>query len=347
MPLLGFAVRAVPIALLAAALAATGCSQASQRTASRTAVLRLAMVTDVGGLGDKSFNDSAYRGLTLAKQRLGADIDVLQSKSAADYQPNLTALADEGFDEIFAIGFLMSKDVALVAHNYPARRFAIVDAVVPGSNVTSVVFREQDGSFLAGALAALVSRTKTIGFLGGLDVPLLRKFEAGFTAGAREADPKVNVVVKYVGSFEDVAAGKELAGVMFDQRCDVVYIAAGKSGIGAIDETRKRPGVYAIGVDSDQDSLAPGKILTSVLKHVDLAVFRIAAQAKTGQVKSGTLEFGLRDGGVGLTDFQYSRAVVTPAIRERLEALRRAIVAGKIIPPKTRDELARFKPVAL
>ncbi len=346
MMLQGSLARVARLALLAASLPVVGgCSGGA--TGSRDGHLRLAMVTDVGGLGDKSFNDSAYRGLTAARRRLGAEIEVLQSKSAADYQPNLTALADEGFDEIFAIGFLMSKDVALVARDNPQRQFALVDAVVAAPNVTSIMFREQDGSFLAGALAALVSRTKTIGFLGGMDVPLLRKFEAGFTAGAREVDPKIDVIVKYVGSFEDVPAGKELASVLFDQRADVVYVAAGKSGLGAIDETRNRPNVYAIGVDSDQDSLAPGKVLTSVLKHVDIAVFRLAQEARARTVHNGTLEFGLRDGGVGLTDFRYSQRTVSPAIRARLETLRRAIVDGKIVPPKTREELVRFRPVSV
>ncbi|MBD5655011.1 MAG: BMP family ABC transporter substrate-binding protein, partial [Candidatus Eremiobacteraeota bacterium] len=197
--------------------------------------LRLAMVTDSGGLGDKSFNDGAYAGLQGAKQRLGATIEVLESKSAADYQPNITALADQDFDEIFAIGFLMNKDLRYVARDYPKRHFAIVDSVIDEPNVSSVTFREQDGSFLAGALAAMVSKTKTIGFLGGMDVPLLRKFEAGFTAGARQADPRVKVVDKYVGSFDDVASGKELAGVIYDGGADVLYVAAGKSGLGAID----------------------------------------------------------------------------------------------------------------
>jgi hypothetical protein len=176
---------------------------------------KLAMVSDTGGLGDKSFNDSAYAGLMRAKVELGATIEVQESKSAADYQPNLTALADGDFDEIFAIGFLMNNDLTDVAKNYPNTHFAIIDAVNPEPNVTSVVFREQDGSFLAGALAAMVTKTKTIGFLGGIDSPLLRKFETGFTAGAHQVDPNVKVLVKYVGSFVDVSSGKELAGVMY------------------------------------------------------------------------------------------------------------------------------------
>ena len=311
------------------------------------APLKLAMVTDVGGLGDKSFNDSAYAGLQLAKARLGADVQVLQSKSAADYQPNLTVLADEDEDEIFAVGFLMSKDLDQVARTYPRRHFAIVDALSTQPNVASMTFREQDGSFLAGALAAMVSKTKTIGFLGGVDIPLLRKFEAGYTAGAHEIDPNVKVVVKYVGSFEDVASGKELAGVMYDGGADIVYVAAGKSGLGAIDETRARSNVYAIGVDSDQDALAPGKILTSMVKHVDVAVFKIAQEAQSLKLPAGNVEFGLKDDGVGLTDFKYTKNTIGAANLARLAKIRAAIVAGKIVPPQTREGLATFKPVKL
>ena len=305
------------------------------------------MVTDIGGLGDKSFNDSADSGLQRAKTKLGAEVETLQSRSAADYQSNLTVLADQDFDEIFAIGVLMQKDVAAVAKNYPKRHFAIVDAVVDQVNVTSLTFREQDGSFLAGALAAMVSKTKHVAFLGGVDIPLLRKFEAGFTAGARQIDPKVVVSTKYVGSFEDVASGKELAGVLFDSGADIVFVAAGKSGLGAIDQVRGRANDFVIGVDADQDALAPGKILTSVVKRVDVAVFETALQAQAQKLPAGPVEFGLRDDGVGLTDFHYTRKLIGDERLARVAALRAAIVAGKIVPPKTREELSSFKPVAL
>jgi basic membrane protein A len=309
--------------------------------------IRLAMVTDVGGLGDKSFNDSAYTGLKRAKTELGADIQVLESKSAADYQPNLSALADENYDEIFAIGFLMNKDLAQVASNHAKGHFAIIDAVVDQPNVTSVTFREQDGSFLAGALSARVSKTKTIAFLGGMDIPLLRKFEAGFTAGAHQVDPNVKVLVKYVGSFEDVASGKELAQVLFSQGADIIYAAAGKSGIGAIDEIRNRSNVYGIGVDANQDGLAPGKILTSVVKHVDNAVFTVSKDLLDKKTPKGHIEFGLKDNGVSLTDFEYTKKIIGPKTIAEVGKLRDAIIAGKITPPQTREELANFKPVKL
>jgi basic membrane protein A len=305
------------------------------------------MVTDVGGLGDRSFNDSAYAGLVRAKNDLHADTTVLQSRSAADYQINMTVLANKEYDEIFAIGFLMAKDVSEVAERYAKRHFAIIDAVVDQPNVTSVTFKEEEGSFLAGALAAMTTKTKTIAFLGGLDIPLLRKFEAGFAAGAREIDPSVKVLVKYVGSFEDVAAGKELAGVQFDQGADIIYVAAGKAGLGAIDQVKRRNDAYVIGVDSDQDGLAPGKILTSMIKRVDIGVFRVSEAAAAHKPRGTHLTLGLKDGGVGLSDFKYTKSVVTPAKIAVLDKLKAAIIAGKIVSPFTREGLASFKRVPL
>jgi basic membrane protein A and related proteins len=309
--------------------------------------VRLAMVTDTGGLGDQSFNDGAYRGLLNAKKELHADIAVLQSRSAADYQPNLTVLANKEYDEIFAVGFLMARDVDEVASRFPTRNFAIIDAVVDQPNVASITFREQEGSFLAGVAAAMVTKTKTIAFIGGVDIPLLRKFEAGFSAGARQINPNINVLVKYVGSFDDPAAGKEIGGVLLSQGADVIYIAAGKAGLGAIEQIKDRTGVYAIGVDVNQDALVPGKILTSMVKRVDIGVLTISKEAATGKVPHGHIELGLKDGAIGLTDFKYTRNALTIAQFHQLDVLRSAIIAGKIVPPSTREQLAAYKPVTL
>jgi basic membrane protein A len=338
--------RAVSAALLAASIALlAGCSH--PKTIAEGGQAHIGMVTDVGGLGDRSFNDSAYAGLLAAQKELHADVSVLQSKSASDYQPNLTVLANKEYDLIFAIGFLMAKDMNEVAARFPQRHFAIIDAVVEQPNVASVTFREEDGSFLAGAAAAMASKTHQIAFLGGIDIPLLRKFEAGFTAGAREIDPNIKVAVKYVGSFDDAAAGKELSGVLFDQGADVVFVAAGKAGIGAIDQVKSRPNDYVIGVDSDQDALAPGKVLTSMIKRVDVGVFRLSQETVAQKLPSGHLVLGLKDNGVGLTSFTYTKSVMTPERIARIKRIRAAIIAGTIKPPATREELAQFKPVPL
>ena len=331
--------------LLLVGSAVSGCSH--PKSVAEGGNVRLAMVTDVGGLGDRSFNDSAYAGLLAAKRELHADIAVLQSRSAADYQPNLTVLANKEYDDVFAIGFLMARDLDEVAARFPGRHFTIIDAVVPQPNVASVTFREQEGSFLAGAAAAMASKTKTIAFLGGIDIPLLRKFEAGYAAGARQVDPNVKVLVKYIGSFDDPAAGKELAGVLLDQHADVIYAAAGKGGLGAIAAINEHPGAYLIGVDSNQDAMLPGRILTSMVKRVDVGVLTIARDAASQKPPDGHVELGLKDGAVGLTDFRYTKNALSAAQFHTLDVLRNAIIAGTIVPPTTREELATFKPVTL
>ena len=334
------------LAVAVCAIALGGCVRSHPHP--QPGQLTLGMVTDIGGLGDKSFNDSAYHGMLDARSKLGAYIKVLQSKSAADYQPNLTVLSEAHFDMTYAIGFLMSDDLGQVARQFPAQQYTIIDAVVPRPNVISVTFKEEDGSFLAGALAAMVSSTHHIAFIGGQDIPLIRKFEAGYTAGAHEIDPQMRVDVKYAGSFDDVAAGKELANLLFSSGADIIYMAAGKVGLGAIDAAKSRPhGYYIIGVDNNQDALAPGRILTSMVKHVDVAVFDVARGIQDRKPLSGHVVLGLKDGGISLTDFRYTRDAVNPQKIARLHELERAIIDGRIRVPDTREALANWTPVTL
>lgn len=309
--------------------------------------LKLAMVTDVGGLGDRSFNDSAYRGLVMSRDKLHAYIQVLQSRSAADYQPNLNALTNLHYRMIYAVGFLMGLDVDAVAKQHPEQGYAIIDAVVPDPNVVSITFKEEDGSFLAGALAAMVSPSHHIAFLGGIDIPLIEKFEAGYIAGAREIDPKIRVDVKYAGSFDDVAAGKELANLMYDDGADIIFTAAGKVGLGAIDAAKARENALIIGVDSNQDALAPGKVLTSMVKKVDVAVYQVAKSIQDGKPVTGHVVFGVKDGAIGLTDFAYTKKFVTPERQAKLDEITKMIVDGEIKPPNTRPGLEKFVPVEL
>ncbi len=332
-------------AVVAAALVLCGC--AWHHRGPKPGQLTLGMVTDVGGLGDHSFNDSAYRGLLTSQAQLGAYIQVLQSRSAADYQPNLSALSNLRFDMIYAIGFLMSNDLNQVAEANPTQQYAIIDAVVDQPNVVSITFKEEDGSFLAGALAAMMSTTHHIAFLGGQDIPLLEKFEAGFVAGAREVSPTTRVDVKYVGSFDDVAAGKELTDLLFDQGADIVYSAAGKATLGSIDSVKSRNGDYVIGVDSDQDGLLPGKVLTSMVKKVYVAVFDIAKAIKDGHPLHGHIVLGLKEHAIGLTDFRYTKNAIGPARLARLAVIEKAVEDGRITPPYTRAGEAAFKPVPL
>ena len=326
---------------LACLLLASACARVTH-----DAHVQIGFATDAGGLGDHSFADSANAGLQAAVHRLGVRGVVLQSRSAADYQPNLMTFANNGFNLIIAGGYDQANDLGEVAARFPQRHFAIIDAVVAAPNVTSMTFKSEEGSFMAGALAALQTKTKTIGFLGGIDVPIIRIFEVGFAAGAREVDPSVRVLVKYVGDFNDVASGNELSAIMFNQGADIVYAAAGKAGLGAIQQVRDRNGDYVIGVDSDQDGLAPGKILTSVLKRIDRSVFLLCERTVRHQPLPRRFAVGLADDGVGLTDFRYTRRLIAPATFARLARLRAAVIDGVLHVPKTREELASFRRVA-
>jgi basic membrane protein A len=334
-------------ALAAAALLA-GCTSGGSTTGSQagTGGPSFAMVTDVGGLGDKSFNDSANRGLQIAQKEFGAHITVLQSRAVTDYEPNLSTLAQQGNELIFAIGFLMHDSLNDVAPRFPKTHFAIVDSVVDQPNVTSITFKEEESSFLAGVLAGLTTKKGTVAFLGGIESPLIEKFQAGFAAGVVSVNPHVAVLVKYTGSFDDVATGKEYASVLYDQGADIIYTAAGKCGLGAIDEAKARPaGDYIIGVDSDQDAIAPGKVLTSALKHVDNAVLALAKNAVNGSIPGGTLVFGLKDGGVGLTEMKYSRQLLPKGALQTERAYEKLIASGKLVVPFTLAQLKVFVPV--
>jgi basic membrane protein A len=327
-------------ALMAAAASAlvAGCAPAVRDSRS----VRIGMVSDLGGLGDHSYNDSAYAGLLASRDQLHVAIAILQSRSAADYQPNLTLFASKGYDQIFSVGYDQAPDLVEVAQRFPNRRFAIIDSVVDQPNVTSVTFKSAEGSFLAGALGALVSKTNTLGFLGGVDIALIREFEVGYIAGAHTVNPAVRVLSKYVGDFNDVATGKELSALMYGQGADIVYAAAGKAGLGTLQEVRERPDAYAIGVDQDQDALIPGKILTSVLKRIDNSVLLLAQLTARHLPRPAHLALGLKERGVGLTDFRYSKAVITPAIVARLNRLSADVIAGRIAVPATRAALAAY-----
>jgi basic membrane protein A and related proteins len=272
---------------------------------------------------------------------------VLQSRSAADFQSNLMTFADKRFDLIIAGAFDQAEDLAEVAGRSPDRHFAIIDDVVDAPNVTSITFRAAEGTFLAGALAAMQSKTRTIGFLGGADIPVLQSYQAGFTAGAREVDPSVQVLVKYVGDFNDMSTANEITSIMFNQGADIVFTAAGKAGLGAIQQVRERTGDFVIGVDSDQDALAPGKVLTSVQNRIDRSIYLLSAMAAQHRPMPRVFSVGVADGGVSLTDFRYTHRLIAPATFAELARIRAAMIAGKLHVPQTSAELAAFTRVPL
>ena len=344
------------------------------------------VVTDVGGRGDQSFNDSALRGLeawaagvmydpagyvpyhpdTRAKtipEGLRARVTplsvkplVLQSKSPEDYQPNLQLLVDQRADLTVGVGFLLENAVEQVAKANPRSNFLLIDspildaqgqpAVLP--NVRTVVFREEEGSFLAGVLAGSAAKD-TVGFVGGMEIPLIKKFEAGFRAGVKTANPKVKVLVGYTGSFDNVAAGKQLAQDQLAKGAEVIFQAAGSDGLGAIQAVKEARAagkrVFAIGVDSDQAHLAPDAMLTSMVKRVDLAVYEAAKDLSDGKFSGGDRVMGLKEGGVSLApvtlDFDGKAAALA-----RVDALQALIAAGKVAVPANLKALETFEPPA-
>lgn len=304
------------------------------------------MVTDVGGIGDESFNAMAWRGLQQAQRELNAEVRYLESRTAADYVRNLTTLARQGFSVVFAVGFLMEDALARVAPRFPKVYFGIVDGKAPNlPNCVSLIFNEQEGSYLVGALAGAMTRTNAVGFIGGMNVPLIKKFEFGYRAGVQTTNPRARVLVGYTGNWDDVNKGRELALTQFNQGADIIYHAAGRCGVGVIRAAeQKGKGFYAVGVDSDQDHLAPGRVLTSMMKRVDNGVFDVCQRVAEGRFRNGTIVYGVKEKGVGLSPMRYTRNDVPARVMETVQRLERMIAQGTLKPPYDETTFRQFKP---
>jgi len=295
--------------------------------------LKIGMVFDSGGRGDGSFNDSAYAGLEKAQKEFGVEISTADSKSEKDYETNLASQAEAGFDVIFAIGITQMNALNAVAPKFPNVKFAIVDADVKADNVRSLLFSEEEGSYLAGFVAAGTSKTGKIGFVGGKKIPLIEKFEAGYKAGALAANPKIIVLPsKYTESWDDTLLGKQSAASLFGDGADVVYHAAGRCGLGVI-AAAKEAKKFAIGVDSNQDDQAPGTVLTSMIKRVDVAVFNTIKDVKEGNFSAGSKVYNLKVDGVGLSDMKNTKDKVPADILGKLDSIKKDIVDGKVVVP--------------
>lgn len=326
-----------------------GCSRQKPAQKPVSSRLKAAVVTDVGGIGDLSFNAMAWQGLQRAGKDLGIEVKFLESKEQADYVSNLTRFAEEGYDLVFAVGFLMEDAMAQVAPKYPKTKFAIIDGNAPQcDNACALKFREEEGCFLAGALAAAMSRSGTIGFIGGMEVPLIKRFECGYKAGALTMRPGVKVLAAYTGKWDDPAKGTELALAQFGQGADIVMHASGSCGLGVISAAKQKgKGYYAIGVDADQDYIAPGRVLTSMMKRVDNAVYSTCKAVVDGEFTPGDHVFGLKEGGVGLSPMKYTRKDIPSEVLKKIDALEGLIVSGKLRPPKDPKELKSFQPPKL
>ncbi|HUS63299.1 MAG TPA: BMP family ABC transporter substrate-binding protein [Kofleriaceae bacterium] len=314
------------------------------RTAPKAGGLKVGLVFDVGGRGDKSFNDSAYKGLERAVRELAVHAETIEPGEGSDRESGIRLLAAKGFDLIIGVGFIFSDDLYAIAQEYPKTRFACIDYakfdakgfVVPPANMVALKFREEEGAFLVGALAALVSKSGVLGFVGGMDIPLIHKFQAGYTAGVAEVCKGCKVLVGYAGvtgdAFKNPAKGKELALAQYAAGADVVFHAAGSTGLGVFEAARELQRL-AIGVDADQWSEAPGRVLTSMTKQVDVSVFDTVRDLRAGRWQGGVREFGLREAGVDYVFDVNNRGLIPDAVRERVEGLRRRIIASEIAVP--------------
>lgn len=260
------------------------------------------MATDVGGLNDDSFNAAAYRGILRAEEELGTDKIVIESKRQEDYETNFQTLIDQGADLVWGIGFMMQAAMNDMAQKNPDQKFAIIDETVNQPNVASVLFKEEEGSFLMGVIAGRSTKTGKVGFVGGMESPVIGRFEAGYRAGVKAVNPDAEVIVVYSASFTDPAKGKSDALTIYGQGADIIFHAAGATGQGVI-EAAKEKNLYAIGVDSDQNHLAPNNVITSMIKRVDVAVYDIIKKTVEGNFPGGeTVVLDLKDNGVGYAD---------------------------------------------
>ena len=287
-----------------------------------------ALIYEMGGKFDRSFNQAASQGAERWKKETGKPYFEYEIQNAAQREQAARRFAERGADPVVGIGFPQASSIEAVARDFPQRRFAIVDMVVNLPNVQSFVFREHEGAFLAGLLAALASKTGKLGFVGGQDVPLVRKVVCGYEQGARHANPTVQVISAMTGStnaaWTDPARGAELTRAQAAQGADIVFAAAGSTGLGVL-QAAKDLGMLGIGVDSNQNGLHPGDMLTSLLKRTDVAVY----QAFMG-VKPGITSLGLKEGGLDLAFDEHNAGLVTPEMRQRVDAAKADIIAGRI-----------------
>lgn len=310
---------------------------------------KVAMVTDVGGVDDNSFNQSAWEGHERLKEELGYEISYLQSTSHDQYQPNLIQLVRQGNELVWGIGFMMADDLAQVADANPNAKLAIVDFVYTDAdgnlavpeNVVSVAFDEHEGSFLVGLIAGHMTKTGKVGFLGGVKFALIEKFEYGFMAGVKAANPNVEVIRNYAGAFDKADLGQQFASTMYDQGADIIYHASGGTGDGVFIEAKQRKNVWVIGVDKDQAFLGEDITLTSMVKRVDNAVYSVTKDTAEGNFPGGQVRtFGLAENGVGIAETQTH---LTPEVLALVEEFRQKIINGEIKVPQTEAEYAEYE----
>ena len=326
-----------------------GCTstKTEENNAGTEEALKIAMVTDVGGVNDQSFNQSAWEGLQKAEKELGVDVKYLESSQDADYAPNIETLVDEDNDLIIGVGFKMADAILEAAENYPDQKFAIIDhdysaegKEIP-ANVNCILFNEQEASYLVGLIAGKMTQTKNVGFIGGMKSPVIERFQYGFMAGVEASNPEAQVSIQYANSFTDAAKGKSIANQMYSQNSDIIFSAAGNVGTGAI-EAAKEKKKYAIGVDRDQNDLAPDSVITSAMKRVDTAVYNTVKDLKDDNFGGGKASiYGLKEDGVGIAPTTNKN--VAPDVLEFVNKESEKIKSGEIKVPTNEKEYKNMK----
>jgi len=317
----------------------TGCG-AQSTAASEAGKIRVGIVFDIGGKDDRSFNAAAWQGVERAAKDLPIVLRDIEPGTPNAIEPAMRAFAERGYDLIIGVGFAQAPIMEQVAKDYPNIHFAIIDGVSELPNVASLVFKEHEGSYLVGMLAAKTTKTGTIGFLGGMDIGLIHRFEKGYEEGAQAVNPNIRVIQNYVGvtdgAWNNPGKGKELSLAQIQKGADVIFTAAGNSGLGAFDAVEQqgkqndRATHFVIGVDSNQNMVKPGFVLTSMVKRVDNAVYNIVQEVVNGRFSPGLHVFGLDKDGVGYSMDEFNQQLITPDAIQQVEEAKKKIIAGEI-----------------
>src|SRR5882762_8332197 len=352
----------VLLALFGLSLLALGGSACHRQSyaADDKSKIHVGIVFDIGGKDDRSFNAAAWAGVKCAetgkwpngescgKPALDIVLRDIEPGNPTSIEPAMRAFAERGYDLIIGVGFAQAPIMEMVAKDYPNIHFAIVDGVSNLPNVASLVFKEHEGSYLVGILAAKSSKTGTIGFLGGMDIGLIHRFEKGYEEGARSVNPSIKIIQNYVGvtdgAWNNPGKGKELSLAQIGKGADVIFTAAGNSGLGAFDAVEQagrengRATHFVIGVDSNQNMVKPGFVLTSMVKRVDNAVYSIVEDVVKGKFQAGFHVYGLDKDGVGYSMDEFNKDLITPEMIKAAEEARKKIIAGQI---KVTDKMAK------
>lgn len=331
--------KKVMAAVLTAAMVAS-ISVVPQSVAAATdpSDLKIGLITDVGGVNDGSFNQSSWEGLEKAGEDLGVTVNYLESATDADYQPNMETFVDEDYDLIISVGYMLADATKEAAEANPDTKFAIIDdSSIDLPNVTSLMFKAEQASYLVGYVAGLTTKTNNIGFVVGMTNETMNQFGYGYCAGAIDANPDITVQQFNANSFADSATGKSMANTAITNGADIVFQAAGATGLGVI-EACQEAGVYAIGVDSDQSSIAPKTVLTSAMKRVDTAVYDAVQELIDGKLEGGVETFDLAAGGV---DIAPSQDLISDDVIKAVDDVKEKIISGDVVVLDNKDDFEK------